>query len=74
MYTPDQQIDSLTEYLLVSQHVRRVEQFIKQNATQWLYTDIRAPGGEIRMPSITCSLALREIYHKVELHPHGGLR
>ncbi len=69
-----QQIDSLSEYLLVSQHVQRVERFAKQNATQWLYTDFRAPGEEIRMPSIACSLTLQEIYHKVESHPLGALR
>jgi Uma2 family endonuclease len=61
-----QQIDSLVEYLLVSQHVQRVEQFFRQNMNQWLYTDTRDPEGMITLSSITCSLKLQEIYHKVE--------
>jgi Uma2 family endonuclease len=59
-----QQIDSLQEYLLVSQDEVIVERYIKQNNDTWLYTKAVGLGETITLPSIECEVALRDIYDK----------
>jgi Uma2 family endonuclease len=36
-----QQIESLTEYLLVAQEPHRVEQYVRQNKREWRYSEYR---------------------------------
>ena len=60
-------VESLAEYLLVAQKEYRVEQYAKQSDERWLLTDIRSIEGTVELISVPCSLALREIYHKVNL-------
>ncbi|MGB9178541.1 MAG: Uma2 family endonuclease [Pyrinomonadaceae bacterium] len=62
-----QQVDSLLEYLLVSQHSYRVEQYAKQNNKSWLYLEAHELQDIVRMASIECQLAVKEIYDKVDL-------
>lgn len=59
-------IESLKEYLLVSQNSHRIEQFVKQNEKSWLYSEVHEPGESIRIQSIECELKLEDIYWKVE--------
>ena len=59
-----QQIDSLQEYLLVSQDEVIVERYIKQNNDTWLYTKAVGLDETITLPSIECEVALRDIYDK----------
>ena len=61
-----QSIESLQEYLLVSQHSRRVEQFARQSGKNWLYAETREPGESVKLQSIACELRLEDIYLKVE--------
>jgi Uma2 family endonuclease len=61
-----QSIESLKEYLLVSQNSQRVEQFVKQNEKNWMYSEIHEPGESIKIQSIECELKLEDIYLKVE--------
>ncbi|MDT4896245.1 MAG: hypothetical protein QOH25_1322 [Acidobacteriota bacterium] len=58
-------LESLAEYLLVAQDERRIEQYVKQPDERWLLSDHRAPEGTVELTSISCSLALREVYDKV---------
>ena len=58
-------IESLSEYLLVSQEEYRVEQYIKQADGRWLLSDVRLLEGLIELTSIGCSLALRDIYDRI---------
>jgi len=58
-------IESLSEYLLVSQEEYRVEQYVKQTEGRWLLADVRALEGVIELESIGCSLALRDIYERI---------
>lgn len=59
-------VESLTDYLLISQDARRVEHHARQPDGSWRRTEITGTGG-VSLPSIGCELPLDEIYDKVEL-------
>ncbi len=65
------QIASLTDYLLIAQNERRVEQFTKQPDGSWRLVETFG-AGEINLASIGCTLSLADVYNKVKLEP--GLR
>lgn len=58
-------IESLAEYVLVSQVAPRVEQFVRQEGGHWLFTATSGLDSKVLFPSIGCEVALAEIYHKV---------
>lgn len=60
-------IDSLTDYILVSQDSFHVEQYTKQADGRWLLADFRSPEDVLQLDSVQCSLALGEIYDRVSL-------
>jgi Uma2 family endonuclease len=59
-----QQIESLQEYLLVSQDEHIVEHFLRQEHDHWLYTKTSGLEEVIDLPNVKCQLALRDIYAK----------
>jgi Uma2 family endonuclease len=59
-----QQIDSLQEYLLISQDEIIVEHYVRQSNATWLYTKAVGLEETLTLPSITCEVALRDIYNK----------
>jgi Uma2 family endonuclease len=61
-------LDSLTEQLLVAQDEVRVEQYVKQQDGKWLLFESSSLDNVIELASISCSLALRDIYDKVQLN------
>lgn len=60
-------VESIEEYLLVSQDEPRVEQYVKQTDGKWLLTDIRSIEGTVDLISLQCALPLKEIYERVAL-------
>jgi Uma2 family endonuclease len=60
-----QQIESLREYLLVSQDEYVVEHFLRQDDGHWLYTKAAGLDEAIALPAVKCRLALRDVYSKV---------
>lgn len=60
-------IESLNEYLLVSQNTFHVEQYAKQPDGRWLLSDFRAPEDMLQLDSVQCSLSVKEIYDKVSV-------
>ena len=58
-------IESLREYILVSQEAYRADQYVRQNDTQWLLTEFHRAEDVIRLSSINCELALKELYAKL---------
>ena len=60
------QMESLTEYLLVSQDERRIEQFTRQADGSWRLTETQGMG-TATLKSIGCTLALDDVYDKVTL-------
>ena len=60
-------IPSLREYLLVSQEEVRVDQFTIQSGVQSTFRLYRQLDETLELPSIGCSIPLREIYYKTDL-------
>lgn len=59
-----QQIGSLREYLLVSQDEILVEGYARQESDKWLYTKVSGLEGTLTLPSIECTLSLKDVYDK----------
>lgn len=60
-----QTIESLQEYILITQEPFRVEQFVRKNRNVWTYFEFRKPEDVVELNSIDCTLMLQDIYHKV---------
>jgi len=58
-------IDSLIEYVLVSQDEARIQVFKRQPSGQWLMTDYSGLDSSCRFESLDCSIPLSEIYQQV---------
>ncbi|HEY6138435.1 MAG TPA: Uma2 family endonuclease [Thermoanaerobaculia bacterium] len=58
-------LESLQEYVLVSQHRMRVEQFVRDGAN-WRLSDLTDPQASLRLAPIGCEIVLAEIYRGVE--------
>ena len=58
-------VESLQEYLLVSQDAMRVEWFTRREDGSWLYREAAGPEGVVRLEKLGVSLALGRIYRKV---------
>jgi Uma2 family endonuclease len=59
-----QQIESLQEYLLVSQDEYVLEHFLRQENDHWLYTKSSGLDEVIELPNVKCQLTLRDVYNK----------
>ncbi len=60
-------LESLAEYLLVSQNEYAVELYTKQADGSWLLTSVRGLESVVELRSIGCALRLSEIYERVAL-------
>ncbi|MDE0400440.1 MAG: Uma2 family endonuclease [Candidatus Poribacteria bacterium] len=58
------QLQSLQEYVLVSQDKVRVDHYVR-HATQWILTDFQELEQHLPLTSIQCKLPLQEIYENV---------
>lgn len=63
---------SLQDYVLIAQDKVRVEHFARQGG-QWLLTEASDVDGTIHLAAIGCTLALRDVYAKVDL-AFGAMR
>lgn len=61
-----QTLDSLKEYVLVSQDRPRVRHYLRQDGHVWLYTDVSGLASEVSFPSVECQVPLAEIYYEVD--------
>ncbi|MFN0170308.1 MAG: Uma2 family endonuclease [Bryobacteraceae bacterium] len=62
-------IESLREYVLVSQEEARVECFARQASGQWLLAEFVGLDAVCHLESVDCDLPLSEIYYRVEMGP-----
>jgi Uma2 family endonuclease len=62
-----QRLRSLKEYLLIAQDAFHVDHFVRQSETNWLFTGYDGPDATICLPAIDCTLALADIYERVNL-------
>jgi Uma2 family endonuclease len=58
-------LPSLQEYLLISQDKIRVEHYLRRDH-EWIFTELSELDGTLYMASVDCSVALRDIYDKVD--------
>lgn len=61
-----QNIESLTDYLLVAQDLYRVEQFVRQSNREWRYSEYHQAEDIVKLNVIGCELLLKDVYAKVE--------
>ncbi len=59
-------IESLTDYVLISQEKPLVERFEKQPDGEWAKTEIEGLQSILRLDLIECEIALAELYNLVE--------
>jgi Uma2 family endonuclease len=59
-------IESLREYILVSQDKVRIEQYVR-HGEHWVLTEISGPAGALRIETLGCEIALRDIYDRVDV-------
>lgn len=58
-------LGSLQEYLLVAQNRPRLELFTKQGVGRWLLAEFESLDEVVKLTSINCELALKDVYLKV---------
>lgn len=63
------QIQTLREYLLVSQKEPRIEQFIRQGDNRWLLNKAAGLEAMLEVPSLKIRLALAEVFAQVTFTP-----
>ncbi len=59
-------IESLQEYVLVSQDEARIEKYVKQGDSFWILSEAVGLESEIEFSSIECGIALSEVYDKID--------
>lgn len=60
-------IDSLKEYLLISQGKPKIERYFKSHTGSWTLMETDDTCSEIRLDSIECNLSLEELYDKTDI-------
>lgn len=63
-----QHVDSLREYILVSQEPYRIEQYVRQSDRTWTYHEFHAADESVCLTTINCELLLNDVYAKIVLH------
>lgn len=58
-------IESLDEYVLVSQNDARIEKYIKQGDGFWVLSEAVGLDSEITLDAISCTMPLAEVYDKI---------
>jgi len=60
-------IESLKEYLLVSQDKHHIDHYVRRPDNQWLLSEASSMEDRLELPSLECRLLLSEVYDKVDL-------
>lgn len=63
-----QQIDSLVEYIIVSQKFCQVERFIRTNDNEWIYSEFHEMNNIIQINVANCEFPVKEIYRKIDFN------
>lgn len=59
-------IETFQEYLLIDQYQPHVEQYVKQESNQWLFTEYNSVDARIKLSSIPVEMYLAQLYENVE--------
>ncbi len=68
-----QTLESLDEYVLISQDKTLIEQYIKREDGNWIYQATIGLESEVTFPSIQATLTLNKIYDLVEFEAEDNL-
>jgi Uma2 family endonuclease len=60
------QLESLKEYVLVSQDLALVETYVRQPSGSWLLSESSGVDAVATFESLDCKVSLAEIYHQVD--------
>jgi Uma2 family endonuclease len=63
---------SLKEYILVSQDSHHIDHYMLQDNGMWSFTDAEGPDATIELSSISCTLALTDVYEQVTFAENDG--
>ncbi len=63
------QIETLQEYLLVSQNEPRIEQFIRQPGGHWVLKEAAGRDSHLELPSLQVTLSMAEVFANVNFGP-----
>lgn len=66
-----QTVPTLEEYVLIDQFRPRIEVFKRHTEGQWLYSRVDGLDASVTLASIGCTLALRDVYHRVSFEQHA---
>jgi len=66
-------LESLTEYILIAQDAVHIEHYIRQPDNQWLLSEAKDLSAVLDLPTIQCTLALGDVYDKVDFEPPPNL-
>ncbi len=66
-------LSSLQEYLLIAQEKRRIEHYLRREGGYWLFSEAREEDAVVELPTIRCTLALRDVYDKVPLEETSSI-
>ena len=64
-------IESLQEYVLISQTECRIERYSRLPSGEWAYSDVTDPQGTITLDSINCRLPVARVYRSVAFKTQG---
>jgi hypothetical protein len=59
-------IETLQEYILVSQANCQVERYARHGKGEWIYSTTTDPNGQLELNSIACQLSLGTVYRRVD--------
>lgn len=59
-------ISTFQEYVLIDQYMMQVEQYVKQEARQWLFTEYVGAESVLQLSTVPFEIQLADIYDKVE--------
>ena len=60
-------LDSVLDYLLVSQDRMRIERYSRHSGGLWLYSEHSAPDAIVTIETLKCELVLEDVYDKATL-------
>lgn len=61
-----QNLESLEEYILISQNLLKVETFLRQTDNKWLYQKVEGLENELYIHSVKAKIKIEEIYRNTE--------
>ncbi len=66
------EIESLQEYVLISQHEVRVERYLRDETGEWRYSLVEGLDASLELASINCKIDLLRLYEKTKLNTKDG--